>query len=99
MIAHVLFCILWSRPEVKLVEVPVSEYAMAKINEDFGNFVFAADVIEDKMNSVKITYKKDESSTDSYAPGDYQQRTLSVRLKLKEAEASLECEVKAKNEN
>lgn len=34
MIHYVLFCILWSKPEIKLMEMPVSEYGIAAIDEN-----------------------------------------------------------------
>ena len=94
MIAMVLHCILWSRPEVKIIDVPVSEYAMATVSEDFRDFTFYADVIEEKMNSVKLTHIASGSSSEAYAPNDYQQQSLSLKLTMPDAEATIDCEIK-----
>lgn len=94
MIQYFLFCVLWSQPNVKLVETPVSEYAMAHINENFNGFNFSADVIEEKLNSVQITQNETEYSTLVAAPHDYQQRSLYAKLVAKNAEASIDCEVR-----
>lgn len=94
MVQYFLFCILWSQPNVKLVEAPVSEYAMANINENFGGFNFSADVIEEKLNSVQITQIETQYSTLVTAPHDYQQRSLYAKLTAHKAEASIDCEVR-----
>ncbi|MEQ1722055.1 MAG: hypothetical protein ABL930_02700 [Pseudobdellovibrio sp.] len=96
MIHFVLFCILWSKPEVKLIEVPVSEYATATVNENHGDFNFYADVFEEKMNSVKITHIQSNISSQVSAPNDYQQRSLSLKLDAGLNEASLDCEMRSK---
>ena len=94
MIHYALFCILWSKPEIKLIEVPVSEYAMATMNEDFRDFNFYADIVEEKMNSIKITHLASGASADASAPNDHQQRSLSMHLRMPETEASLDCEMR-----
>lgn len=96
MISYVLFCIMWSKPEVKLIEVPVSEWAMATVNENHGDFNFYADVIEEKMNSMKITHINSNISSQVHAPNDYQQRSLSLKLDAGVNEAGLDCEIRRK---
>ena len=99
MIHYVLACVLWAKPNVDLVEVPVGEYGTATMQKDFGNFIFEGTVIEEHMNSVKITYKKSESSAESYAPTDPLLKSLSIRLIEAQDEATLDCEVKVAPEN
>ncbi len=94
MIHYVLFCILWSKPQVELVEVPVNEYAMAAMNKEFGEFNFEADIFEEKMNSVKITHLPSQISTQANASADRQQRSLYINLNLGEKQASLDCEMR-----
>lgn len=96
MVQYFLFCILWSQPNVKLVEAPVSEYAMANINENFDGFNFSADVIEEKINSVQITQLETQYATLVTAPSDYQQRSLYAKLTAKQAEASIDCEIRSR---
>lgn len=99
MIHYILACVLWAKPNVDLVEVPVDEYGVATMQKDFGNFIFEGTVIEEHMNSVKIAYKKSESSGESYAPTDPLLKSLSIRLLAGEDEATLDCEVKGASEN
>ena len=100
MIQYVLFCVLWSKPEVKLIETKVNEYAMATMNENFGDFNFYADVIEEKVNSLKLTHLPTQISTFVTAPRDYQQRSLYTKLEIGQVEGSLDCEMRQQvNEN
>lgn len=95
MIQYVLYCILWAKPNVEIIQVPVNEYAMADINHDFGEFNFEASVFEEKMNSVKITHRPTQISSQANASADYQQRSFYLKLDLGEKQASLDCEMKA----
>lgn len=99
MIHYVLFCIMWSKPDIKLIEVPVNEYAMAMINENHQDFNFYADVFEEKMNSMKITHIQSNISSQVHAPNDYQQRSLSLKLDAGVNEASLDCEMRRKSQD
>ena len=97
MIHYVLFCILWSKPEVKLMEVPVSEYGMVTISENHLDFNFYADVFEEKLNSMKLTHLATGISAHVAAPNDYQQRSLFTKLDVGTTEATLDCEMRQKN--
>ncbi len=96
MIHYVLFCILWSKPEIKLIEVPVSEYGIAAIDENFKDFNFYADVIEEKVNSVKLTHLQTAISSQANSSRDYQQKSLYLKLDVGSTEASLDCEMREK---
>jgi len=97
MIHYVLFCILWSKPNTALIEVPVNEYAMAAISQDLGEFHFEADVIEEKLNSLKIIHKPTQFSTSALSE-DYQQRTMYLKMELADEAASLTCELRPHQE-
>ena len=95
MIHYVLACVLWAKPDVQLVDVSVNDYGTASMQKDFNGFAFEASVIEEHMNSVKITsQKKSNSSAESYAPTDPFLRSLTIRLSADDQETSLDCEVK-----
>lgn len=96
MIHYVLFCILWSKPQTELFEAPVSEYGIAELNKDFGEFNFSADIFEEKMNSVKITHIPTQISTQANASSDPQQRSFYIKLDMGEKQASLDCEMRQK---
>ncbi len=98
MITTILFCILWSKPQVELVEVPVNEYAVAEINQDFGNYHFEATVFEGRMNSVKIVHIPTQFSTEAYSTNDAEQKSLYVKLEMGEQAASLSCEMRPQPE-
>lgn len=97
MISYVLFCILWSKPQTALVEVPVNEYAMAYVSQDLGEFHFDADVIEEKVNSVKITHIPTGFSSEANS-ADLQQRSMYVKMEMADKAASLTCELRAKTQ-
>ena len=94
MIGYVLFCILWSKPEIQLVEVPINEYATADVNQDFGAFHFEGNVFEGRMNSVKIVHIPTQFSTEAFSANDHQQRSLYVKLEMDQFAASLSCELR-----
>lgn len=96
MMTYVLYCILWSKPEVKLIKAPIDQYGMATISEIFKPFEFEATVIEEKMNSVKIKHIQTGFTSFAYAPNDYTQRSLSIKSDIFEDAASLDCEIKQK---
>jgi hypothetical protein len=96
-ISYVLFCILWSKPQTQLIEVPVNEYAMAVISQDFQEFHFDADVIEEKINSLKITHIPTQISTEAHST-DAQQRSMYLKMEMADKAASLTCELRAKTE-
>lgn len=96
MIHYILFCIMWSKPDIQLIEVPVSEWGIAEVNQNHGDFNFYADVMEEKMNSMKITHIQSNISSQVHAPNDYQQRSLSIKLDAGVNEASLDCEMRRK---
>lgn len=99
MIHYVLACVLWAKPDVQLVEVPVDEYGMANMQNEFNEFTFQASIIEENMNSVKITDNKSASSAEAYAPMDPQLKSLTIRLQAGEQQASLDCEIKIKSQD
>lgn len=94
MIHFVLSCILWAKPNLKLIEVPVDEFAMATIETNFNQFRFQASVIEERMNSVKIVSLSNGYAAEAYSPMDSQLKSLAIQLSLIKDEAKLDCEVK-----
>ena len=94
MTSLVFVCILWSKPNVKIVQVPVSDYAMAVVKESFGDFEFNGDVLEEKVNSVKITHVPTQVSSLALAPGDATQRSLYNKIEVGEREASMDCDIR-----
>ncbi len=94
MISYLLVCILWSKPEIKVIKVPVNEYAMAFIEETFGEFKYEASVVEGRINSVKISHFKKDVSSHSYSASDLQLKSLVTRLQVVEDESSLDCDVR-----
>lgn len=94
MISYVLYCILWSKPDVKLIEAPVDQYGMSTISETFNQFEFEATVMEEKMNSVKIKHIQSGFAAFAYAPNDYTQRSLSIKSDVLEDAASLDCDIR-----
>ncbi len=97
MISYVLVCILWSKPEIKVISTPVDQYAMAFVDETFGEFKYEASVVEGRMNSVKILHLKKDVSSHSYSASDFQLRSLVTRLQVGQEESSLDCDVRADN--
>lgn len=96
MISYVLYCILWSKPDVRITETPVSEYGVATMSEQFNQFEFEATVIEEKMNSVKIKHLTSGYESSAYAPNDHTQRSLSIRMEIAADAATLDCEMRQK---
>ena len=94
MISFLLVCMLWSKPELKAVEIPLDEFAMATLDVQFKEFRFEATVMEERMSSIKITHPLKNVSTESYSSSGYQLRTLATHLTIGEEEASLDCEVR-----
>jgi hypothetical protein len=94
MISTMLFCILWAKPNLQLVEVPVNQYAMADIKKAFGDFYFEASVLEDKLNYVKITHLPTTFSSEANASQDYKQRSFYIKLDMNRDQASLDCELR-----
>ena len=100
MIHYVLACVLWAKPNVELIEVPVDQYGTATMQKDFNGFSFESSIIEEHMNSVKITYKKSDTSAESYAPTDPLLKSLTIRMSTSDdQQASLDCEIKIKSED
>ncbi len=95
MISYALFCILWSKPQTQLIEVPVSEYAVASISQDLGDFHFDADVFEGKLNYLKITHRPTLFTAEANSE-DHQQKTMYIKMELADKAASLTCELRSK---
>ncbi len=94
MIHYALACVLWAKPNVQLVEVPVDDYGMASVQVDFNSFIFEASVMEERMNSVKIILKKNLFSAEAYSVNDMQIKSLTTKISFGDDEASLDCEMK-----
>lgn len=92
MTSFILACTLWGAPNVELVQIPVSEFGMADMNQQVGQFQFEASVIEEGINYIKISHPLTESSTQANAPGAAE-KSVSLRMNVKNSQASLDCDV------
>jgi hypothetical protein len=93
MLHTILFCILWAKPQVEIVQIPVNEYSMADLRTQFGEFYFEASVLEEDLNYVKITHIPSQFSSEANASRDHQQKSFYIKLDLKDNQASLDCEI------
>ena len=94
--AFILSCLLWVKGDfTTLQDVPVSEYGMAEIKHEKMGFLFEADVVEERMNSLKLSHIQKDVSTMVYSY-EFPQRTLYTKLTAGTEEASLSCEIKQK---
>lgn len=96
MTSFILACTLWGAPNIELVEIPVSEYAMAEMNKIVGPFQFEASVMEESLNYIKITHLATQASTQTSATSAYGHKSLSLRMDIQNNQASLDCDVKEK---
>lgn len=96
MIPLILSCLIWSNPNIKIVDIPVDEYGMSSMKTELNDFSFEALVTEEAMSSVKITLKSNKNiSTESYSNNSVT-KNLATKIKFNSKEASLDCEVKEK---
>ncbi len=89
----ILKCIMLAKFQVLVLETPVDEYAMANINQIHNGVQFEATVFEGRLNSVMIENLELGVKTMSYSFKDYEQRSLSTRLDIKNEQATLDCEL------
>jgi hypothetical protein len=89
----VLKCILLAKTQVLVLEQPIDEYATATISQTFNDVNFEGTVFEGRLNSVSIEYPKYSAKTMSYSTKDYEQRSLSTNLDIKNEHASIDCEI------
>ncbi len=94
----ILSCMLWVKGDyLTPLTVPVSEYGMAEIKYEKSGFLFQADIIEEKMNSVQIRHIAKDVSVFATST-QYPQQNLYTKIQVGEQEASLDCEIKRKPE-
>jgi hypothetical protein len=98
MLHYVLSCVLWAKPQVDIVQIPVSEFAMADLKKTFGDFQFEASVLEEELNYVKITHLPTQFSSEANASRDHKQKSFYIKLDLNDSQASLDCEIKDSHE-
>lgn len=92
--ALILSCILWVKGDyTTLLDIPISEYGIASFQQEKMGFVFQADVLEERMNSMTITHQA-QAVSNFVASADIPQRSLYAKLTVGSEEASLNCEVK-----
>lgn len=91
--AAVFKCIMLAGFQVEIVEVPVTEYETANISKLHNGAQFEAQVMEGRLNSVSIEVPSIEAKTMSYSFKDYQQRSMSTNLSVKNTQASIDCEI------
>lgn len=89
----ILKCIMLAKFQVLVLEIPVDEYAMANINQIHNGVQFESTVFEGRLNSVMIENLELGVKTMSYSFKDYEQRSLSTRLDIKNEQATLDCEL------
>jgi len=97
MTSMILSCMLLAGFQLKSVEAPIDEWAMATINETHNGGNFEATVIEGKLNSVGIEVPEYGLKTFSYSSRDYDQKNLTTMLDWKGGHSSIECDIKSKN--
>ncbi|MFN8845393.1 MAG: hypothetical protein ACK5V3_12390 [Bdellovibrionales bacterium] len=88
-----LFCLSWMGLDTQLHEKKLDEYAMAEINHTHKDWSFQANVMENRLNSLKLTQVKEGVSTQSYST-HFPFNHLAVRLEVKNQLATLDCELR-----
>jgi hypothetical protein len=90
----ILSCILWVKGDyTTLLDIPISEYGIATMKQEKSGFIFEADVLEERMNSMAISHQK-LGVSNFVASYDIPQRSFYTKLNVGSEEASLSCEVK-----
>lgn len=90
----VFTCVLWTNTTfTQIFQVPVSEYGTAQITQQVGGFKYDADVIEEKVNSVKITHIASGAKASAYTM-EWPQNTLVARLEIGDEQSSMDCDIK-----
>jgi len=90
---YILKCILLAKTHVLTLEMPVNEYGMAIINHRHNGVQFEATVIEERMNSVGITFPNKKAETTAFSTRDYDMKALSTHLNIGKEHASMDCEI------
>jgi hypothetical protein len=88
-----LFCVSWMGLDTQLHEKKLDEYAMAELNFSHKDWSFNANVIENRLNSLKLSHVKEGVSTQSYST-HFPFNHLAVRLEVKNQLATLDCELR-----
>ena len=93
MIHYVLACLMWAKPEVKVINIPIDEYGIAFVSENLLDYTFEISIMEERFNYMKVTYNPLKVSTQSNMPGHADQ-SMSLRLNVGDEQASLDCDIK-----
>ncbi len=94
MVASAVFkCIMLAGFHVEVVEVPVTEYETAHISQLHNGAQFEASVMEGRLNYVSIEIPEIGAKTMSHSFKDYEQRSMSTRLEVKNTLATMDCEI------
>lgn len=88
-----LFCISWMDLKTDLFEQKLNEYAMAEIQHQEGDWKFYADVIENRLNSLKLENTKAQVFSSSHST-DFPFEHLSLRLEVEGRPATVDCELR-----
>lgn len=92
--ALILSCILWVKGDyTTLLKLPISEYGVVDFRQEKSGFIFEADVLEERMNSMKITHQA-LGVSNFVASADIPQKSFYTKLTVQSEEASLDCEIK-----
>jgi hypothetical protein len=62
-----LFCLSWMGLDTQLHEKKLDEYAMAELNHSHKGWSFSTTVIENRLNSLKLTHDQEKVSTQSHS--------------------------------
>jgi hypothetical protein len=90
---YILKCILLAKTHVLTLEMPVNEYGMATLNRLHNGVQFEATVMEERMNSVRITFPKQKTETTAFSTRGYEMKALSTHLNIGKEHASMDCEI------
>ncbi len=88
-----LFCLSWMGLDTQLHEKKLDEYAMAELNHSHKGWSFSSTVIENRLNSLKLTHDQEKVSTQSYST-QFPFNQLAIRLEVKNQVATLDCELR-----
>ena len=88
-----LFCLSWMGLDTELHEKKLDEYAMAEINHSHKGWSFNANVLENRLNSLKLSHVDGGVSAHSYST-HFPFNHLAVRLEFKNQVATLDCELR-----
>lgn len=88
-----LSCVSVIDSEINQQEVRLNEYAMAQMSFSKGDWLYSAEVIENRLNFLTIKNTKSNSKASVHSV-DYSIRHLHVRHDVASTYATVDCELK-----